>query len=92
MRALARRAEEGGSYLVRVSLAQTGAWIQGLGRADFTGTEGAEEDVSDLLVETETPFGVLRHLRPVVRMSETQPRWARPSVPLGSSAAAWPQW
>ncbi|HEU0075694.1 MAG TPA: CoA transferase [Dehalococcoidia bacterium] len=90
MRALARRVEEGGSYLVRVSLAQTGAWIQGLGRTEFTGTEGADVDLSDLLVETETPFGVLQHLGPVVRMSETPPRWERPSVPLGFSAPEWP--
>jgi len=32
MVALARRAREGGSYLVRVSLAQTGRWLDRLGR------------------------------------------------------------
>jgi crotonobetainyl-CoA:carnitine CoA-transferase CaiB-like acyl-CoA transferase len=89
MRALARRAEEGGSYLVRVSLAQTGAWIQGLGREAFSGDEGKHEDVSDLLVQTKSPLGVLTHLGPGLRMSETAPRWERPSVPLGSSAAEW---
>ncbi|HKC81904.1 MAG TPA: CoA transferase [Gemmatimonadaceae bacterium] len=31
--ALARRAREGGSYLVRVSLAQTGRWVDALGVA-----------------------------------------------------------
>ena len=91
MQALARRAEEGGSYLVRVSLAQTGAWIQSLGRVAFSGDEGADEDVSGLLVETESPIGVLRHLGPAERMSETAARWERPSVPLGSSAAEWPR-
>jgi crotonobetainyl-CoA:carnitine CoA-transferase CaiB-like acyl-CoA transferase len=91
MRALARRAVEGGSYLVRVSLAQTGAWIQGLGRVPLTPEVGADEDVPDLMMETQTPFGRLQHLRPVVRLSETPPRWERPSVPLGSSPAVWPQ-
>jgi crotonobetainyl-CoA:carnitine CoA-transferase CaiB-like acyl-CoA transferase len=90
MRALARRAEEGGSYLVRVSLAQTGNWIQSLGRVAFRGDEATAEDVSDLLVERQAPLGVLTHLRPVERMSETPARWERPSVPLGSSEAAWP--
>jgi crotonobetainyl-CoA:carnitine CoA-transferase CaiB-like acyl-CoA transferase len=90
MRALARRATEGGSYLVRVSLEQTGAWIQSLGRVHFDPASFGKEDVSDLLIETRTPGGVLTHLRPVVRLSRTPPRWERPSVPLGSSPAAWP--
>ena len=39
---------------------------------------------------TETPGGPLRHLRPVARMSETPPHWARPSVPLGHHKPVWP--
>src|SRR5262249_38612057 len=38
MEALARRAREGGSYLVRLSLAQTGRWLAGLPRVAFDGT------------------------------------------------------
>ena len=91
MRALARRAVEGGSYLVRVSLAQTGAWIQRLGRVPHTANDDAIDDFSDLLAETASPFGTLRHLRPVVRLSETPAQWERPSVPLGSSPAVWPE-
>ena len=34
MAALVRRAEEGGSWHVRVSLAQTGRWLRQLGRID----------------------------------------------------------
>ena len=34
MAALLRRAEEGGSWLVRVSLAGTGEWIKRLGRLE----------------------------------------------------------
>ena len=34
MAALIRRAERGGSWHVRVSLAQTAAWLRGLGRID----------------------------------------------------------
>ncbi len=94
MSALARRAREGGSYHVRVSLAQTGRWITSLGRtppgAD-TPRDLRFEDIPDLLMESESPFGRLAHLAPAVRLSETPPRWARPSVPLGSSPAAWPE-
>src|SRR4029434_9464669 len=36
--ALARRAREGGSYLVRVSLAQTGRWVDALGRVEGRST------------------------------------------------------
>ena len=38
----------------------------------------------------DTPVGRLHHLAPVVRLSETPPRWARPSVPLGYNEPAWP--
>jgi hypothetical protein len=37
-----------------------------------------------------TPAGRLQHLAPVLRMSETPPRWARTMVPLGYSDAVWP--
>lgn len=39
---------------------------------------------------SDTPDGRLQHLGPVVRLSETPPRWCRPSVPLGYYAPAWP--
>ena len=39
---------------------------------------------------SDTPAGRLRHLGPVVRLSETPPRWARPSVPLGYHEPVWP--
>jgi hypothetical protein len=32
----------------------------------------------------------LRHLAPVVQMSETRARWTRPPVPLGTHPACWP--
>ena len=94
MAALRRRAIEGGSYLVRVSLAQTGRWIQGLGRVDFDRErlpplDDSAEGVADLMVETESAFGRLWHLGPAGGLSETAPRWERASAPLGSDAAKW---
>jgi crotonobetainyl-CoA:carnitine CoA-transferase CaiB-like acyl-CoA transferase len=95
MVALARRAREGGSWLVRISLAQVGKWIVDLG-------EVAESDARDAPAEftpeelerwstvTDTPSGRLRHLRPTVQLSETPAYWARPSVPLGYHQPVWP--
>ncbi|HKW94998.1 MAG TPA: CoA transferase [Methylomirabilota bacterium] len=89
--ALARRAREGGSYLVRVSLAQTGRWVDALGRVDGRGTrELTLEGVQDLIAAMETPFGPLRHVVPAARMSETPAYWSRPAVPLGTHPPAWP--
>ena len=95
MVALLRRAREGGSYLVRVSLAQTGHWIWDLGRVEGGRVGGRPnlpfEDIQDLLIETESPHGRLVHLAPAVQMSETPARWGRPSVPLDYHEASWPE-
>ena len=49
MTALARRAREGGSYEIRVSLAQTGRWFDALGRTDEQADrDPGVEDIGDL--------------------------------------------
>lgn len=89
--ALARRAREGGSYLVRVSLAQTGRWVDALGRVDGRlAPELTPADVDHLLVESATPFGRLRHVRPAAQLAETPASWSRPAVPHGTHEPAWP--
>ncbi len=95
MVALGRRAREGGSWLVRISLAQVGKWIVDLGEvpegaARDAPAEFAPEELERWSMVTETPSGSLRHLRPVVGLSETPPYWARPSVPLGYHKPEWP--
>ena len=93
--ALARRAREGGSWLVRISLAQTGRWLVGRGHVpeaelrevpeDFTPDEIARwSTFSDLSI------GRVSHLAPVLQLSETQPHWSRPAVPLGWHEPVWP--
>src|SRR5207247_9792084 len=63
--ALVRRAREGGSYLVRVSLAQTGRWVDALGRVDGRNTADLSlDDVQDLIADMDSPFGALRHVVP----------------------------
>jgi crotonobetainyl-CoA:carnitine CoA-transferase CaiB-like acyl-CoA transferase len=95
MVALARRAREGGSWLVRISLAQTGRWLVGLGEvpeeaAKAAPKEFSQADLDRWSIESDTPAGRLRHLGPTVQLSETPPYWARPSVPLGYNEPIWP--
>ena len=95
MVALARRVREGGSWLVRVSLARTGKFIVDRGLLDAASLEGVPGDlpadeIARLTTETQTPIGRLRHLAPVVQMSETRARWARPPVPLSTHPPCWP--
>ncbi len=91
MTALARRAREGGSWHVRVSLARTGQWLRSLGRVEggFATPDPSAEDVADLLEETPSGFGRLRAVRHAAILSETQAGWTRPSVPLGSDSPVW---
>jgi crotonobetainyl-CoA:carnitine CoA-transferase CaiB-like acyl-CoA transferase len=90
MVALGRRAREGGSYHVRASLCQSGMWFTRLGPTCDTAQATGYGDPAELCVETDTPFGRLRHLKPALELSETPPYWARPTVPLGSHQPVWP--
>jgi crotonobetainyl-CoA:carnitine CoA-transferase CaiB-like acyl-CoA transferase len=95
MIALQRRAEQGGSWLVRISLAQVGKWIVDLGEVPAAAltnipAEFTNEELDRWSMTTETPSGQLRHLRPAVQLSETPPHWSRPSVPLGYHPPVWP--
>ena len=94
--ALARRSREGGSWLVRISLAQTGHWLVGRGQVPENElkdvpTEFTPVELKRWSMSSDTPVGKLGHLGPVVRLSETPPRWSRPSVPLGYNDPAWPE-
>lgn len=90
--ALKRRAEIGGSWLVRLSLAQVGHWLTGLGRIPDgrSGPTISRADVPHLLAEMPSRYGVMSALRHAGQLSETPPRWDRPSVPLGTHGPAWP--
>src|ERR1700719_2702501 len=95
MVALGRRTREGGSWLVRISLAQAGHWLVGRGEVPESTLKDAAKEIAQAeidrwSIESDTPVGRLRHLGPTVRLSETPPRWPRPSVPLGHNEPAWP--
>jgi crotonobetainyl-CoA:carnitine CoA-transferase CaiB-like acyl-CoA transferase len=88
--ALKRRAEQGGSWHVRVSLAQTGHWLRQLGRIDgMQCRDPCFDEVRDRLEEAPSGFGRLTAVRHAAEMSETPPHWTRLSVPLGTHAPAW---
>lgn len=92
MTALKRRITEGGSWHVRVSLAQAGHWVRGLGRVanGLACPDPDFEAVRDRLEDSASGFGRLTAVRHAARLSETPARWTRPSVPLGTHAPAWP--
>jgi crotonobetainyl-CoA:carnitine CoA-transferase CaiB-like acyl-CoA transferase len=92
MMAKARQSREGGSWHVRVSLAQTGRWLWNLGRvADGLKTEDLKADaVIPFAEELASGFGPLRSVRHSAVLSKTPAFWARPAMPLGSHPPQWP--
>jgi crotonobetainyl-CoA:carnitine CoA-transferase CaiB-like acyl-CoA transferase len=95
MVALARRTKEGGSWLVRISLAQTGRWLVDRGEVPEAAlkdvpNEFPQAEIDRWSIDSDAPAGRLRHLGPTVQLSETKPYWTRPSVPLGHNDPVWP--
>src|SRR6266480_2197366 len=92
MMARARQAREGGSWHVRVSLAQTGQWLWNLGRvADGFKSEDLKADaVRSFLQEVPSGFGPLQSVSHSAALSKTPAFWARPAMPLGSHPPEWP--
>jgi crotonobetainyl-CoA:carnitine CoA-transferase CaiB-like acyl-CoA transferase len=91
MIALRRRATEGGSWLVRVSLAQTGRWLQSLGPVvdGLNAPDLGRDEYAPWMHVMESPFGRVTAVAPVERMSETMPYFDSPPMPLGSSDPVW---
>jgi hypothetical protein len=89
--ALARRASEGGSWHVRVSLARTAMWIMSLPRtpADAAPVGVDSAAIAPWVIETDSAWGQLARLGPIARMSATPPRWELPPAPLGSDPPSW---
>lgn len=93
MMARARQAREGGSWHVRVSLAQTGRWLWNLGRLDggLNTPDLTGEAVHAAFMETvSSGFGTLQAVRHSAVLSRTPARWSRPAMPLGSHPPRWP--
>lgn len=90
MSALYRRATEGGSYHVEVSLTRTAMWLLSLGlRKDANIPGRMPDNMQDYLIDHETCFGNIRHLRPAVECAATPSHFKYPVSALGSSKPQW---
>ena len=87
--AIRRRAIEGGSWLVRLSLARTGALLAALPETETAGEDVTDDRLAELMTVTDTPFGRLRHLAPVAELDVTPAAWDRPTVPLDHDRPEW---
>ncbi|WP_069206931.1 CoA transferase [Sphingomonas panacis] len=92
MAALLRRAREGGSYHVKVSLTRTSMWIQELGR--LPEAEWPERHIPMLardsdLMTIQSPFGAVTIPAPITRYSVTPGYFDRPPEPFGASLPGW---
>jgi crotonobetainyl-CoA:carnitine CoA-transferase CaiB-like acyl-CoA transferase len=85
--ALVRRAREGGSYHVQLSLCRTAMWVQDLGLVDPK--MSASVPVPPQTATMQSPFGELEYLAPLTRFSVSPSFWDKPPEPLGSSRAEW---
>jgi hypothetical protein len=100
--ALWRRATQGGSWQVQVSLAGVGQWLRSLGRV-ADGLAATPPDIEPLLVDQPCGFSAggavgaggagqgatLRALRHAAVFSATPAGWDRPAMPPGSHPPAW---
>ncbi len=86
--ALWKQQQEGGSWHVEVSLAQTGHWLRGLGRIDG-GLQAVRPDFTPFMERRPSGFGELDAVRPSAQFARTPARYERASEPPGTSEARW---
>jgi hypothetical protein len=93
--ALRRRAIEGGSYRVTVSLTRTLLWLYSLGMFDkdyVKATAGSSDEHAEVAPDqftAETPLGTYQGLTDQVVMSRTSGSFRTVLVPRGSSKPEW---
>jgi crotonobetainyl-CoA:carnitine CoA-transferase CaiB-like acyl-CoA transferase len=88
MAALLRRAREGGSYHVTVSLCRSAMWVQSLGLWPVPQVGHLKPRADELMV-MKGPFGDVERIQPIPIFSETKPSWDYPPQPLGAAKAEW---
>lgn len=93
--ALYRRATEGGSYQVRVSLTRMCMWAQELGLLDHRALNGTRPFADIIkeknlpLAKIDSPFGEITYLPSLIDMPDIKPGFVRGPQPLGSSLLNW---
>mgnify|MGYP001178561133 CR=1 FL=1 len=94
MVALQRRAVEGGSYHVRVSLARTGMYLQRFGAVQ-PGEAAADAPPLPRGVWETSGWGLdgaagrTEFTASIIQMTATPPHWAGPAQPTGTSPPEW---
>lgn len=93
--ALRRRAVDGGSYRVHVSLSRVALWILSMGVFDpsyaerIAGTGELHAYPDPEVFTAETPLGHYQGVTDQVRMSDTPGAYRQILVPRGSQRAQW---
>ena len=87
--ALRRQALEGGSWHVKVSLAQTGHWLRSLGRITH-GIAIQRPKLAPYISSAASGFGELAAVAHSAKFSLTPAHWAHPSMPPGTHPPMWP--
>jgi crotonobetainyl-CoA:carnitine CoA-transferase CaiB-like acyl-CoA transferase len=90
--ALVKRATEGGSWHVTVSLTRSAMWCGSLGRVNpsLAGCDDDHRLREPLPYDAPSPLGDVHMLAPPVQFSLTSPSWPDPIlVPRGSGRAEW---
>ena len=89
---LIRRARDGGSYAVDVSLTRSSMLVLELGLLDARPKPeqvfGLEALTSDMRT-VQTPLGEVTHPAPITDYSETKPYWERPCGYVGADKPVW---
>ncbi|MFP6807662.1 MAG: CoA transferase [Pseudomonadales bacterium] len=89
--AMGLRARIGGSYHVKASLCQSGMLLQRQHRIDY---DENMADINSMIVDevmltSQTLYGEMNHLGPILKMKDIAPNWDLPSPPLGTHEAVW---
>lgn len=92
--ALRRRAREGGSYHVRISLTRAAMWFASLGSfpttTDFDPNDPEHRMITPETIRAQTPYGEIHRLAPQVKLSKTPGKWRTPLVVVrGSDRPVW---
>ncbi len=88
MEALRRRAINGGSYVVNVSLVKTAQFLKELGLVSSNYKQiimPSRSDIANLLIQMDTKFGRIECLKPALKMSKTPVYYASTTLPLGAT-------
>lgn len=93
MLALNRRAQDGGSYSIQVSLCQAAMLLQRQGYVDdfLDAPNLISKELFEKyqVIEDDTAYGDLKVLGPVLKLSETPCQWVRKTPKLGQDKPEW---